>query len=199
MVWWDVDGVLIVGEGFSALLPQLGIRREDTSAFFLGPFQECLLGRARLADVLPPFLQQWGWAGGVDSFLKTWFDSERTKNDAAWAWLTRLAEWHVPQYLATNQEATRLALLMDDLGLGSLVTGTLASSDLGARKPDPVYFARALIQSGAPDPARVLFWDDQIANVQAAAAAGIQAAWYQSPEQLGAEMTAVTFTRGPRR
>lgn len=198
MVWWDVDGVLIVGEGFSALLPQLGIRREDTSAFFLGPFQECLVGRAQLADVLPPFLHEWGWASGVNAFLKTWFDSERTKNAVAWDWLQRLAQWRVPQYLATNQESTRLQVLMDDMGLGSLVTGTLASSELGARKPDPVYFARALDHAGAPDPTRVLFWDDQVANVAAARAAGLHAVLYQGPEPLQVEMAAATFTRAPR-
>lgn len=142
MVWWDVDGVLIVGAGFSALLPELGIRREDAAAFFRGPFQDCLVGQAQLADVLPPFLRAWGWTSGVDAFLTTWFDSERTRNHAAWDWLERLRRWRVPQYLATNQEATRLQVLLDDIGLGRLVTGTLASSDLGARKPDPVYFAR---------------------------------------------------------
>ncbi len=142
MVWWDVDGVLIVGAGFSARLPELGIRQEETAAFFHGPFQDCLIGRAQLADVLPPFLQEWGWSNGVNAFLKIWFDSERTKNRVAWDWLQHLAQSRVPQYLATNQEATRLQVLMDDIGLGTLVTGTLASSELGARKPDPVYFAR---------------------------------------------------------
>ncbi len=44
----------------------------------------------------------------------------------------------------------RRRVLLDDIGLGSFPAGTLASSELGARKPDPDYFARALRQPGRP-------------------------------------------------
>ncbi|MDA8199446.1 MAG: hypothetical protein M0Z54_08450 [Thermaerobacter sp.] len=43
----------------------------------------------------------------------------------------------------------------------------------------------------------MLFWDDQAANVEAAARAGLHAILYQSPEQLQDEMTALAFTRAP--
>lgn len=196
MVWWDVDGVLVVGPGFSDLLPKLGIRREDTAAFFLGPFQDCLCGRAELAQVLPPFLRKWGWHGTVQEFLAEWFQSERTLNDVVWEWLAHFKQRGVAQYLATNQEAARLAYLMAHLGLQDFVAGTLASCNLKARKPTPDYFARALAATGVSDPGSVLFWDDQAANVEAARTAGLEAHQYQGADAFRTTMARLLFV-GP--
>ncbi len=50
---FDVDGVLVNGEPFSALLARdYGITLEMMASFFRGPFSACLIGRANLKEEL---------------------------------------------------------------------------------------------------------------------------------------------------
>jgi len=188
MVWWDVDGVLILSRGFSGHLDRAGIRPADVAPFFSGPFQDCLVGRADLRTVLPPYLRQWGWKGSVDEFLGWWFESERVFNPAVHPYLEKLAARGLTQYLATNQEHQRLLYLWNELELNRLLNGSLASAELGARKPDPAYFAAALDKLGNPDPATVLFWDDTASNVEAARRAGITAHQYVDADSFAIRM-----------
>ena len=69
-VLFDADGVVILPNRFSAYLErERGLTRERMQGFFRGIFEECIVGRADLRVVLPPFLAAWGWHDGVDAFL----------------------------------------------------------------------------------------------------------------------------------
>lgn len=68
--------------------------------------------------------------------------------------------------------------------------GTVVSSDEGVIKPEPEIFRRLLTRYGLEAP-RTVFIDDSQRNVAAAAALGMVAIRFRSPEQLRAELVAL--------
>ena len=69
LVILDADGVLINGERFSAVMArELNTNEEREKEFFMGPFQDCLVGKADLRESLLPYLKDFGWDGTVDEF-----------------------------------------------------------------------------------------------------------------------------------
>ena len=57
---FDVDGVLVHSEMFSDHYQKAyGISRAEMAPFYLGVFQDCLVGRADLKEVIKPWLQKW--------------------------------------------------------------------------------------------------------------------------------------------
>nr|WP_246376379.1 HAD-IA family hydrolase [Conyzicola lurida] len=64
----------------------------------------------------------------------------------------------------------------------------LISADLGVRKPDPLVYRLALERYGA-DAADTFFTDDNAENVAGAAAVGIHAHLFTTPELLDAAIT----------
>jgi putative hydrolase of the HAD superfamily len=77
-------------------------------------------------------------------------------------------------HLGTNQHRQRAALMRASLGYDDLFDVSCYSCELGAAKPEPAFFERALALIGA-EPATVLFIDDNAANVEAARAVGLLA------------------------
>lgn len=74
-----------------------------------------------------------------------------------------------------NQPASRHAQL---LALGVDVDVLAMSEALGAAKPDPAFFARALELMGSPEPEQVVYVGDRVDNdVLAPLAAGMRAVW----------------------
>jgi putative hydrolase of the HAD superfamily len=63
--------------------------------------------------------------------------------------------------------------LRERFGLTSFFDGWVISGDIGARKPDPAIYRQLLKQIGAR-PAEIMFVDDKPANLDGAAALGIQ-------------------------
>jgi len=74
-----------------------------------------------------------------------------------------------------------------ELGVGffELVDHIVDCSDTGCLKPDPRAFQRAIDIIGV-EPARVLFVDDQPANVDGATAFGLDAVWFDIADADGA-------------
>jgi putative hydrolase of the HAD superfamily len=87
--------------------------------------------------------------------------------------LLALARRHVPVILVTNA-TTRLESDVDALGLAGHVDGIVNSARLGVAKPDPTMYLAAAALAGVP-PARCLFVDDTVANVEGARAVGMSA------------------------
>lgn len=74
-----------------------------------------------------------------------------------------------------NQPASRRAEL---LALGVSPEVIAMSAELGAAKPDPAFFARALARMGDPPPGEVAYVGDRVDNdVGPARAAGLRAVW----------------------
>lgn len=94
-----------------------------------------------------------------------------------------------PQYrlfVATNADDSGerdVLAALSRVGLGELVDGVVSSRDVGARKPDALFFRAALLRSGRAGlplaPARaVMVGDSWPADVAGAQAAGLRAVWF---------------------
>lgn len=82
-----------------------------------------------------------------------------------------------------SNATTRLAADLDMLGVAGVFDLVLSSSELGAAKPDPLCFRRALARVGF-HPHQAAFIDDSSANVQAAAAMGMTTHHHSEPLAL---------------
>jgi putative hydrolase of the HAD superfamily len=72
-------------------------------------------------------------------------------------------------------------------GLRHYIEVALSSCYLGMRKPERAIYRRALDILGRP-PQRILFIDDRIENVAAAAASGMKVIWYENSDALRREL-----------
>ncbi len=182
---FDADGVVTSSKKFAEDLERdFGMKPELLQPFFEGPFQDALVGRADLKEVLEPYLKEWGWKKTVDEFVEYWFRSEEGVNTVVTDVISRLRASGIKCYLATNQEKYRLAYMRDVMGFKQVFNGLFSSADLGCKKPEPQFFDRLLkrIDPKREIPRReILFWDDSEANVTAAKEIGMQAYRYVDP------------------
>ena len=88
-----------------------------------------------------------------------------------------------------SNESRSLPARLAQLGIIDLFSPLLVSAYLGIMKPDPRAFHAALALLDLP-PAQVVFVDDLAANVEAAAALGIQAIQYRAGMSLAKMLTA---------
>ncbi len=185
---FDVDGVLVKPWGFFNTLkreyPQIA---PQTAEFFRGVFTDCLVGKADLRDVLPPYLAKWGWPHSVDAFLQLWFETEQEMDGRLLAAIDLARAEGIRCYVATNQERYRVHYMRVQMGLDSRFDGIYSSAQLGMKKPD-VRFFQAITDDLGVAGGQVIFWDDSQANVDAARTNGWQAELYEEyarfPEQF---------------
>ncbi len=134
----DCDGVANRTHQFSDLLEsEYSITKEQTLPFFQGPFADCLLGRADMMDLLPPYLEEWGWPSTPEEFTKRWFEYENDPNGEVLEEVARLRAGGVSPSLATNNEAHRVQYIREEMGFGQLFDNIFASSAIGYKKPEP--------------------------------------------------------------
>lgn len=118
-------------------------------------------------------------------------DFLRIRGDAMTPWPTslraveRATELGTATLLTNNNPlvARRLSRLAPELVPILGVEHLRASSDYGARKPDPVVYERVLERYGAR-PEETFFADDLVENVESAAALGIHAHLFRTPDAL---------------
>lgn len=188
--FFDADGVVVNAEPFSKQLESdYGILREETEPFFRTDFQDCLVGKADLKEVITPWLRKWGWTNSVDDLLSYWFEAENQVAFEVVPYLKGLQAEGILCYLVTNQEKYRTAYLRKEMGLETLFERIYASSDLGYRKSDPEFFRMVLEDFTELDPAEIGYWDDDEKCIEAARHAGINAHLFTGipslREQLG--------------
>jgi 2-haloacid dehalogenase len=94
-----------------------------------------------------------------------------------------------PLLALTNWSAETFGHARARFGFLELFDGIVVSGEEEVAKPDPRIFA-VLVDRFDLDPARTLFVDDVPANVDAAAAAGLQAVQFTSPAALRDDLTA---------
>jgi putative hydrolase of the HAD superfamily len=177
-VVFDADGVIIPPFRFAAYLErEHGLTPAHTREFFGGVFHDCLVGRADLREVLPPYLSGWGWTGTVDAFVERWFEEENVVDHALIAAIASLRRCGVRCALATNQERHRLAYMRSSMRFAGLFDATFCSAEIGVLKSDRGFYRaveHALDLSGGA----ILFWDDTAANVACARDCGWRAEQY---------------------
>lgn len=181
----DVDGVLVRSPFPNILRERYGITREQTRAFFTGPFHECNLGRRDLLECLAPYLPEWGWTDSVQAFVDMWFTAATVIEPDVVEAIRSYRAAAIECWLATDQELRRMQRLLDGLGLAREVDGCFCSADIGAVKAEPAFWRHVLkrLKLGAES---VLLVDDAAPNVEAARASGLQAELYRELPDLHA-------------
>ena len=174
---WDADGVLQhLPAGWEASMrPVVGHLVDDVDGFLAEAFEAerpALAGRARWVEVLPVLLERWGLADSYDDAMQVWLTIEPVVETQD---VVRALRRHgIRCCLATNQDEHRGRHMQETLGYADLFDATFYSYELGVAKPDPGYFTAVLDRLDAPAD-RVLFVDDNRANVEAARTVGLRA------------------------
>ena len=187
-VLWDADGVLqrVPGGWEESMRPAVEGRVRDLDAFLAEAVTEerpALEGRVRWLDVLPGLLERWGIAAARDEVVAVWLSIEEVPGTHDL--VRRLRAGGVRCCLATNQDVARAEVMRQRLGYDDLLDQLFISCELGAAKPDPVYFETVLDRLDV-DPGSVLFVDDNPLNVESARALGMAAETWSHEAGLAA-------------
>jgi putative hydrolase of the HAD superfamily len=193
----DLDGVVVLGHPEGGrwdkhLKHDFGIDPELLQARFFKPHFRCaVLGEADLFEILRAVWPELGCSDAPRRFAAYWFAMDsRLDLDV----LTAVHSWRAAggkAFLATVQEHHRARYVWEDLGLSQHFDGMQHSAALGAAKPDPEFYRRAHAKLPAASPEEVLFLDDKLDNVEAAAAFGWRARHYRGIEDLRAALREV--------
>jgi len=158
---------------FSRLLDRdYGLSLEKTAGFFRGPFNDCLVGKKDMLEVLPKYLDDWGWQGTLQEFIDLWFKSEHVVADNMIAHVDELRKKGIKCYVATNQEKHRANYMLEEMGFKNHFDKVYASAHLGAQKPSEEFF-RKILDEIKLEAENVLFWDDSEEHIEGAKLTGI--------------------------
>lgn len=182
---FDADGVVIdAPTRFSTYLEkEYAITLEHTISFFKGVFQKCLTGEADLKEELPQYLVEWGWAEGLDQFLKIWFESEHFLNKKMIKYIYKLKDKGLNLIVATNQEKYRTDYIREQMGLGDLVDKVYSSAYIGVKKPNRTFYTTILKELNIT-PEETIFWDDDPENVDGGNEVKINSHLYKNFEEF---------------
>lgn len=166
---FDADGVVIhPEETFWAFYQRAkGIAWEKMTPFYSWVFQECIVWKADLKNVLPPWLDEWEWDGSVDAFLEAWFTYENVLDKHIIHMISGIRKSGVPCYLATNQESYRACYIREIMQLVGIFDDLFISCEIKKRKPENVFFKHILEHIHLPA-SSVLFIDDSLRFIKAA-------------------------------
>jgi putative hydrolase of the HAD superfamily len=181
---FDVDGVVVQANGFRRVLEaNYGISPDRTRSFFAGPFLSCIRGESDLRVQVLPFLESWGWPGGIDDFIEVWFEADGVVDASVLSFIDELRDRGFRCHVASNQERYRAADLTERLNLRSRFDRLFFSCDLGVLKPELEYFSAIAASLGAEGRDLILI-DDLLHNVEGARAAGWSAVLYSGVGSL---------------
>ncbi|WP_371403682.1 HAD-IA family hydrolase [Kribbella sp. NBC_00662] len=176
-VLFDADGVVQrpTSDWWSRLSSLVPADGEAFVADLMAAEKPSLVGKVDFRDALADVLRRWNSPASVDEALEpwSWFAAE----PEVVSLIASLRAAGVGCHLATNQQAYRRAIMQDERGYGEWFDQTFYSCDLGLAKPDPAYF-RAILGALDLPASSVLFIDDNVANVEAAAGVGLRAELY---------------------
>ncbi len=189
-VLFDADGVVIDPWRFARYLERVhAITPETTGDFFHGIFNDCLVGRADLREVLPPFLDRWGWKGTLNEFIVTWFETENAADSRLVDVIDSLRQSGVLCCLASSQERYRAEYMATIMGFARIFDRLFFSYRLGCQKPDRAFYTGVECALGLAGP-DILFWDDSARNVDAARRCGWNAEVYTGFEAFQSGLAA---------
>jgi putative hydrolase of the HAD superfamily len=185
VIIFDAVGLLTRQEPLSkALERDHGIPLEKTLPFFKGALQDCVAGQADLKEVLPTYLDAWGWDTGVDALLNFWFDSDHKIDQELVSYIKDLRKNGIICVLGTNNEKYRVAYMLDKMGFAELFDKAYSSAHIGHKKPDHRFFSTIFDDLENIKKEEILFWDDKLENVEGAKEFGIHAELYTTFENF---------------
>jgi putative hydrolase of the HAD superfamily len=178
-ICFDADGVVINPQmQFSKHLEkEYSISPEMMQSFYRGVFNDCLVGKSNLEDVLPAFLMDWGWKDSTREFINTWLITENVVDMRVTNAVQNLRHNGVICCLTTSQEHNRAEYMKAKMGFEDMFDHLFFSCELGSQKPHHAYFQHIEETLGLGKNA-ILFWDDSRKNVESAREFGWSAEVY---------------------
>lgn len=182
-ICFDADGVVVNPQLLYAkrLGEEYNITREMTHSFFGGIFNDCLVGKANLKDVLPPFLRRWGWQATMETFIHDWMITDHVIDERVIEVIQRLRGQGITCCLTTNQERNRAAYMRTAMSFLDIFDHLFISCEIGAQKPQLAYYQHIENTLGLKKE-EILFFDDGLKNVKAAYELGWHAEIYTTFE-----------------
>ena len=174
-VMFDADGVLqrLPGGWIAAAEPYFGERSLEFLQRAYADELTTLAGQGDHLAILTVTLAEFGVTAPVeDVYRAIWLGVEPAAASLAVVRALRRGGYGV--HLGTNQERYRATHMREVLGYDGLFDVSCYSCELGAAKPDLVFFTQAARRIGG-EPAAILFIDDSAPNVDAARVAGLAA------------------------
>lgn len=188
----DVDGVLVFGRPSDGqhwmvgLKEDLGIAPRDISrTFFRAEWNSVFEGGMDLIPALQRGLDELEADVRAEDFVSYWFEMSSRIVEPVLVDVRRAREQGIPVYLATNQCYERADHLLHSVGLGDEIDGIVHSAMAGYQKPHAGFYSFVEQKTGYC-PQDLLMVDDKLENVEAAIAAGWQAAHWTAGDNLSA-------------
>lgn len=189
VIIFDAVGLLTRQEPLSVgLARDYNIPLEKTLPFFTGALQDCVAGQADLKEVLPLYLDAWGWDKGVDTLLEYWFGRDHKIDQELVSYVKDLRKNGVLCVLGTNNEKYRVAYMLDKMGFDEIFDKAYSSAHIGHKKPDHRFFSKIFNDLENIKKEEILFWDDKLENVKSAQEFGINAEIYTDIENFKEKM-----------
>ena len=166
---FDTDGMVVNGEMFSVQFSRkYSISYDLIEKFFINEFQDCLVGKADVKEVLQKYLPVWKWEDSVDSLLNYWFTSEHHIDQQLVDYTKDLRKRGRKCYLATNQEKYRVKYALEQMKFGQIFDQIFFSALMGYKKPQKEFFEKMMKELASLQKHEVLYWDDVKKDVKAA-------------------------------
>lgn len=180
-ILFDADGVIQTTA--KTFIPQLKSLLKDAGqadhflADIFAAEKPCLLGQKDFAEELEIVFKRWKVNIPLRQALTIWESIHPIAEVVDQIQAIRRAG--ILCYLATNQQSYRADYMRATFHYDSLFDGAFYSYEIGAAKPDELYFKKALSHLDTPA-ADILFIDDKSANTAMAQACGMQALLFES-------------------
>ncbi|MBI5018855.1 4-alpha-glucanotransferase [Candidatus Gottesmanbacteria bacterium] len=178
LVCFDLDGVIVFrrttfGEHY---LLEHGDKSEELGLFFRSVYPQCLIGKKNLKTELNKNLRAFGWEGTAGELMRQWFTVECERIDGTLLTFTQtLHDLGVKSIICSDQEKYRSVYLTGILG--KWFSGKYFSWKLGYRKHHQAFWI-GLLSRVHVLPQEIIFIDNEITNLNAAASAGITGICY---------------------
>jgi len=172
LVAWDFDGVLnrnIVDGAFlwhRDFERDFGVSARDfqTFVFRSGRFDDVLVGRRDILDLLAEWAEAHGASHAPETVLDYWLERDAQPDAEVLGWVQASG---LRSVIATNNEARRADHIWTRLGYSQHMEAIFAAGPMGTRKPLPDFFAAIETWSGL-SPDAILLVDDAEENIAAA-------------------------------
>lgn len=181
-VLFDVDGVLINGNLFSQnYFDDFGYK--IPSDFFVTEFEDALVGKKDLKEILRSKLVEWKWKKSVDELVEYWLNVSQEVDQELVNVVLLLKSKGIKCFVVTNQEKYRAENVAVKLGFNKLFDGFFPSAHVGYTKPNSKFFQKVLkkINYQADN---VVYFDDSPENIRGASLLGIKAFLYKDSDTL---------------
>jgi HAD superfamily hydrolase (TIGR01509 family) len=188
-VLFDADGVTITPKNpFSVQYAKSrGLDPKILASFFNEPFDEALIGKRDLKELLEERRDLWKWQGTIEDLLQDWFEAENSINQELVALIKKARTSGIHCYLVMNQEKYRTQYVKEVMFPG-LFDYIYSSAELGVKKPDPQYYQHIINKLRDMQiigkPSDIAYFDDHPTNVRSAEALGLRAYLYTGIRQV---------------